>query len=74
MATDISFFDGSFKRPLHTSPNSPVRMQKNEPQQQQQQHELSFQEINRKEERWSFISPHIFTISSARVTFLFVQV
>lgn len=29
MATEISFLDGSFKRPLHTSPNSPVRMQKN---------------------------------------------
>lgn len=29
MATKISFLDGSFKRPLHTSPNSPVRMQKN---------------------------------------------
>lgn len=24
MATDISFLEGSFRRPLHTSPNSPV--------------------------------------------------
>lgn len=25
MATEISFLEGSFRRPLHTSPNSPKR-------------------------------------------------